>query len=243
MVHGIGARRSNWDGLSAYLRDDFTCIAYDLRGHGDSPVSGVPFGLDELVADLEALRAKLGIETAIVIGHSLGGMIGPAYARAYPDHVAALGLLSTAAFRTADDSAKVKGVMKAMEDTSVEAMLDTLVNRWFTDEFQASHPDKVANRKNQIRETPLEVFLNVFRIYAETEMGPWLHEIETPSLVLTGELDSGCSPRLNEQIAGALKNSELVVLKGLKHNVLIEAPERVAAPLLRFLKTRSFAAA
>jgi len=239
MVHGIGARRSTWDGLLEYLRNDFTCITYDLRGHGESPSSALPFGLDELVADLEALRAKLGIEKASVIGHSLGGMIGPAYARAYPDRVAALGLLSTAAFRTADDSSKVKGVVKAMEETSVEAMLDTLVNRWFTDEFQASHPEKVANRKKQILETPLGVFLNVFHIYAETEMAPWLHEIETPSLVLTGELDGGCSPRLNEQIARALKNSELVVLKGLKHNVLIEAPERVAPPVLHFLKMHS----
>lgn len=243
MVHGIGARRSTWDGLAEYLRNDFTCIAYDLRGHGESPSSNLPFGLDELVADLEALRSKLGIEKAAVIGHSLGGMIGPAYARAYPSRVTALGLLSTAAFRTAEDSSKVKGVVKAMEDTSVEAMLDTLVNRWFTDDFQASHPDKVANRKKQILETPLKVFMNVFHIYAETEMSPWLHKIETPSLVMTGELDGGCSPRLNEQIARSLKNSELVVLQGLKHNILIEAPERVVPPVLRFLKTHSTARA
>jgi len=241
MVHGIGARRSTWDGLAEYLRKDFTCIAYDLRGHGESPRSDLPFGLDELVADLEALRLKLGIEKAAVIGHSLGGMIGPAYARAYPARVTALGLLSTAAFRTADDRSKVEDVLAAMENKSVEVMLDTLVNRWFTDEFQVSHPEKVANRKKQIVETPLDVFLNVFHIYAETEMGPWLNEIDTPSLVLTGELDGGCSPRLNEQIAHALRNSELVVLKGLKHNVLIEAPERVAAPVLRFLKMHSVA--
>src|ERR1700712_2271334 len=106
MVHGIGSRRSGWAQLVAELRSDFRCITYDLRGHGDSPNSGVPFGLDELVADLEALRAKLGIEKAHVIGHSLGGMIGPAYARAHPDRVLALGLLSTAAFRTDEDSAK-----------------------------------------------------------------------------------------------------------------------------------------
>src|SRR4051812_24942043 len=108
MVHGIGARRTSWAALTEHLKKDFTCIAYDLRGHGDSPKGNGSFGLEELVSDLEALRAKLGIERAHVIGHSLGGMIAPAYARGYPDRVMALGLLSTAAFRTEDDAAKVR---------------------------------------------------------------------------------------------------------------------------------------
>ena len=66
-------------------------------------------------------------------------------------------------------------------------------------------------------------------------MGPWLHEIQTPCLVLTGELDGGCSPRLNHFIAGELGQSELVVLDGLKHSILMEAPDRVASPLKTFL--------
>ncbi|MDB5611053.1 MAG: alpha/beta hydrolase [Bradyrhizobium sp.] len=239
MVHGIGARRATWAGLIEHLKNDFTCIAYDLRGHGASPHGDGQFGLDELVADLEALRSRLNIEKASIVGHSLGGMIGPAYARAYPDRVSALGLFSTAAFRTPDDSAKVKGVVKAMEDTSIEAALDTLVIRWFTDEFQSNNPDKIAVRKKQVLETDPGVFLNVFHIYAETEMSPWLHEVKTPSLVLTGELDGGCNPRLNKQIAQALENSELVILDGLKHAILIEAPDRVASPTLKFLKAHS----
>ena len=44
-----------------------------------------PYTLDDLVEDLEALRAELGIERAHFMGHSLGGMIGPAYARKYPE--------------------------------------------------------------------------------------------------------------------------------------------------------------
>jgi pimeloyl-ACP methyl ester carboxylesterase len=236
MVHGIGSRRTGWAGLTEHLKDQFTCIAYDLRGHGDSPKGPGPFGLDELVADLEALRAKLGIEQAHVIGHSLGGMIAPAYARAYPDRVKALGLLSTAAFRTEDDSAKVRGVVTAMEQKGIAQVLGTLADRWFTDKFQAEHPERIEARKRQVIETDPAVFLNVFHIYAETEMSPWLHEVTAPSLVLTGELDGGCNPRLNMQIADALPNSELVILEGLKHAILIEATERVAPPVARFLK-------
>jgi pimeloyl-ACP methyl ester carboxylesterase len=235
MVHGIGARRQGWARLVELLRDRFTCITYDLRGHGDSPLPDGPFGLDELVADLEALRIRIGIDAAHVIGHSLGGMIGPAYARAHPDRVRSLGLLSTAAFRTEDDRAKVRAVVAAMEEKGIPKILDTLTQRWFTDGFAAAHPEVIEARKAQVVATDPGVFLNVFRIYAETEMAPWLHEVTAPSLVLTGELDGGCSPRLNKQIAEALPNARLVVLEGLKHAILIEASDRVAPPVADFL--------
>jgi 3-oxoadipate enol-lactonase len=235
MIHGIGASRQSWDGLVRLLRDRFRCISYDLRGHGRSPMVPVPFGLDDLVDDLETLRAELGIERAHFIGHSLGGMIGPAYARRYPQHVISLGLLSTAAGRTADDSAKVKGVVAAMEEKGIPPVLETLKDRWFTPEFGQKRPEVIANRLKQVIETDAGVFLNVFHIYAETEMAPWLHEVKSPSLVLTGEFDGGCPPRLNEFIAGELENSELVILEGLRHAILLEAPERVAGPVGAFL--------
>lgn len=234
-IHGIGARKTAWAKLTEHLKGDFTCIAYDLRGHGDSPLPDGRFGLDELVDDLEALRARLGIEKAHFAGHSLGGMIGPAYARRYPDRVLSLGLYSTAAFRTEDDSAKVKAVVAAMREKGIGQVLDTLTARWFTDDFAAGRPDIIEWRKKQVMDTDPDVFLNVFDIYAETEMSPWLHELTAPSLVLTGELDGGCNPRLNKKIAGALRNSELVILDGLKHAILIEATERVAPPVKGFL--------
>ncbi len=100
----------------------------------------------------------------------------------------------------------------------------------------AARPDVIEWRKKQVVETDGDVFLNVFDIYAETEMGPWLHEVTAPSLVLTGELDGGCNPRLNRQIAEALPNSELVILDGLKHAILIEASDRVGPPVKAFLR-------
>lgn len=236
LIHGIGARKTAWAKLVDHLKQDFTCIAYDLRGHGESPLPDGRFGLDELVDDLEALRARLGIDKAHFAGHSLGGMIGPAYARRYPGRVLSLGLYSTAAFRTEDDSAKVKAVVAAMRDRGIGQVLDTLTARWFTDAFAARRPDIIEWRKRQVMDTDPDVFLNVFDIYAETEMSPWLHEVAAPSLVLTGELDGGCNPRLNRQIAAALPNAELVILDGLKHAILIEATERVAPPVKAFLE-------
>ena len=235
MVHGIGSRRVTWDGLLPGLEDHFTCIRYDLRGHGESPIPPVPYSLDDLVDDLEALRMRLGHERIHVIGHSLGGQIGPAYARAHPEHAASVILLSTAAGRTDEDSAKVKGVVAKMRAEGVGPALGALLDRWYTDEFIETRPDAIQNRIDQVLGTPEEVFLSVFDVYAGTEMAPWLHEVTCPCLVMTGEFDGGCNPRLNRFIANELPDAELVILDDLKHSILIEAPDRVAAPVKDFL--------
>ena len=54
--------------------------------------------------------------------------------------------------------------------------------------------------------------------------------------MLTAEFDGGSNPRLNRFIAGELKISELVILHGLRHDIPNEAPDRVADPLLDFLR-------
>jgi 3-oxoadipate enol-lactonase len=236
LIHGIGASRASFAGLIPLLRSQYRCISYDLRGHGASPVPKPPYTLDDLVEDLEALRKELGIERAHVAGHSLGGMIGPAYARKYPQHVLTLGLWSTAAFRTGDDSAKVKGVVAAMRSKGIPQVLETLRDRWFTPEFAERRPDVITRRMQQVIDTDPEVFLSVFDIYAETEMSPWLHEVKHPCLVLTGENDGGCNPRLNRQIAAALPDAELVILPVLRHAILLEAAGQVAPPVQDFLQ-------
>ena len=239
LVHGIGARKTTWDKLIVGLKDRFTCVSYDLRGHGESPVPPTPYTLDDLVDDLEALRQKLGHEKIHVAGHSLGGMIGPAYARAYPEHTLSVGLLSTAAGRSEDDRAKLKAVGDAMEQNGIAETLGTFVARWFTDAFIQAHPDLVEARLQQVNDTPADVFLCVFWIYATTEMAPWLHEVKCPCLVLTGELDGGCNPRLNQFIDGELPDSRLVILEGLKHALMIEASEQVLPHLREFLLGQS----
>lgn len=235
LVHGIGARKTTWNELIDGLKQDFTCVSYDLRGHGDSPIPPTPYSLKDLVDDLEALRRKLGHQKIHVAGHSLGGMIGPAYAYAYPEHILSVGLLSTAAGRTEDDRAKLKAVGEAMEQNGVVETLETFVERWFTDAFIEAHPDLIEARLQQVKDTPADVFLNVFWIYATTEMAPWLHQIKCPCLVLTGELDGGCNPRLNKFIHAELPDSRLVILDGLKHSLMIEASDRVLPHLREFL--------
>lgn len=235
LIHGVGGRAQAWARVVDFLKPNFTCFAYDLRGHGASPKSALPITLDDLVADVEALREEIGIEKINVFGNSLGGMVAPAYARAYPNRTASVGLISTAAFRTPEDSARVRAVADAIRKEGVEKLVDGFVSRWFTEDFLKDSPEIVQARKQQVLGTDPAVFADVFRLYAETEMSPWIHEVSVPGLVLTGENDVNCSPRLNKEIAAALRGSKLVVVDHAKHGLVIESPRRVADEITSFL--------
>ena len=163
-------------------------------------------------------------------------MIAPAYAIKFPNRVLSAGLLSTVAGRSDVDKNNVLKIISEMEKTSVEQTLQKLTTRWFTDEFIEENPDLVKTRLKQVIDTDPEVFLNVFKIYANTEMITWLKNISKPCLLMTGENDLGCSPDHNKKMASEILNSKLVILPKYKHSFLIEAPKEVAKNLIDFIK-------
>ena len=144
--------------------------------------------------------------------------------------------LSTVAGRSEDDKNKVFKIINEMERTGIEHTLQNLTSRWFTDDFIKTNPDLVNNRLKQVIDTDPEVFLNVFKIYANTEMISWLKNLSKPCLLMTGENDGGCSPEHNKKMANEIQNSKLVILPKYKHSFLIEAPHEVSKNITEFIK-------
>jgi 3-oxoadipate enol-lactonase len=239
MVHGIGSHMQGWNFIVENLKSDFRCVTFDLRGHGVSPETGENFGMEELVADLEALRLRLELDRFHLMGHSLGAMVAASYARRFADRPRSLALFSTAAFRNAEDKARIRALVEDIRQNGLSASLDRLVRRWYTDRFIEANPEFIARRKEHLLRMNQRVLLNVFEIYAEYEMGPWLHEIGLPTLIVTGEDDPGCNPRLNGQISKAMPNAQLVILTGLKHSILVEGADALADIIRRFLTSET----
>ena len=236
LTHGIGAAKNAWRFMTSELSKYFTVVTYDLRGHGNSPVTNKNFTLDDLVLDLEKIREKTKIDKGHFMGHSLGGMIAPAYAKKFPNRVLSVGLLSTVAGRSEEDRNSVLKIISEMEISGIERTLQKLTTRWFTDEFISKNPDLVKNRLKQVIDTDPDVFLNVFKIYANTEMISWLKNLSVPCLLMTGENDAGCSPQHNKIMANEINNSKLVILEKYKHSFLIEAPQEVSKNIIEFIK-------
>lgn len=92
-LHGITSNARAWDGIAAELAPLYRTIAPDLRGRGDSGKPNGPYGLNVHAADAVALMDQLGIDKAVVIGHSLGALIGMEFAATYPDRIRKLVLV------------------------------------------------------------------------------------------------------------------------------------------------------
>lgn len=92
LLHGSGCDAADWASVLAARPPGLRCVCPDLRGHGNSavPVSG--FGLDDLAGDVVDLLDRLGLERAILAGHSLGGFVAM-LAAARSERVAGLVLL------------------------------------------------------------------------------------------------------------------------------------------------------
>lgn len=91
-VHGITASHLAWAAVAAAL-PDFRVIAPDLRGRGRSNSLPGPFGMHAHAGDLVSVMDALGIDRAIVAGHSMGAFVAVALADAAPERVSSLVLV------------------------------------------------------------------------------------------------------------------------------------------------------
>ncbi|MEV0583376.1 alpha/beta hydrolase [Nonomuraea sp. NPDC050310] len=89
LLHGRCANRNDWNGIVRDLAATYRVYTLDLRGHGESSRPGA-YALPEMAEDVRAFLDALGIERAVVVGHSLGGMVAYHLAAAHPERVSAL---------------------------------------------------------------------------------------------------------------------------------------------------------
>ena len=92
LIHGWGGRaRRQWHSTVSDLRASYRFFGLSLRGHGQSDeVDDPEYGLSELAADCDALRAAIGLERWLVVGYSFGGLVAFTYASLYPERVTAV---------------------------------------------------------------------------------------------------------------------------------------------------------
>lgn len=93
LVHGWACDGSDWSWLASDLAADHRVVVIDLRGHGRSTAGVDRYGPRVLAEDMAAVLDRLGIDRAVVVGHSMGGYAASAFSVEFSDRVSALVLI------------------------------------------------------------------------------------------------------------------------------------------------------
>lgn len=235
LVHGVGANLRSWDAVAERLVPTRKVIRLDLRGHGLSDPIRAPITLEDFAADVIAVMDAAGVGQADLVGFSLGGMIAQCLAVTRPERFRRVALLSAVAGRTEEERAKVVSRLDLLRRDGIAAVTGAARDRWFTERFARENPQRIEARIAELMANDLESYIEAYRVFGTSEMAPRLHEIRHRSLVLTGEHDVGSNTRMARFMHETIPDSELVILDGLKHSILVEASDLVADHLLLFL--------
>jgi pimeloyl-ACP methyl ester carboxylesterase len=218
------------------LAPAFRVLRLDLRGHGQSGHIEVALTLDDLVQDVVDALDTCAVPAAHIAGFSLGGMIAQALALQHADRVQRLVLLSAVAGRTAEERERVQARLAILREQGIEAITGAAQDRWFTPEFIARNPDLVQRRMLQLRENHAPSYAAAYTVFSTSDLGGRLHAIRVPTLIATGEHDVGSNTRMARFMHAQIPGSRLEILPGLRHSILVEAPELVTQLVRNFLQ-------
>ena len=249
---------STYFGDLAALWEQFTLIMLNPRGTGgsDRPSASGAYEIDDYVHDLEELRAHLGQERILLLGHSHGGVVAMAYAAAHPARVRRLVLASTLARFGPDQEAAMRAGMDkragqpwaadafaALEEEQAgnfqsDAELSPIVFRELPLYFAHFGPAEAGYldtlRSELINADALKLFND--KIFNTFDLRDRLSAITAPTLVITGEEDFICGPVCASEISSAIKGSRLVLVGDAGHQVFVEQPQAFHDEVANFLE-------
>ena len=236
LIHGVGADGTSWDEVAASLAPEFRILRLDLRGHGRSGHIDGASALDDFVRDVVDVLDACAVPAAHIVGFSLGGMIAQGIALQHADRVRRLVLLSAVAGRTTEECERVQTRLAILREQGIAAITGAAQERWFTPEFIARNPDLVERRMRQLQENHPPSYAAAYTVFSTSDLGDRVHAIRVPTLIATGEYDVGSNTRMARFMHNQIKGSRLEILPGLRHSILVEAPDLVARLVHDFLR-------
>jgi pimeloyl-ACP methyl ester carboxylesterase len=227
LLHGYPLDHSIWEPIIPWLEDDFDLILPDLRGFGESQAVGTDIGLSDFSADVAALLDQLYIRKAAVVGHSMGGYVALAFARAYPGGVLGLGLVSSQAL--ADSPENKAGRYRQAESILAHGVRE--VAEGMSVKLTAK-PDLQARLKELILRQRPEGLAGALRAIAERpDSTAFLSGFNFPVAIVHGLEDALIPIERARMVQAAVPESHLTEIPDTGHMPMMEAPQRTAEAL------------
>jgi len=227
LVHGYPLDHTIWEEVVPLLKDHLDLILPDLRGFGQSDVVESQYKITDIAADIAGLLDHLDIEKTVIAGHSMGGYVALAFARAYPERTLGLGMVSSQApadpperkqgrYDAAAETMKT-GVNPVADSMSVKLSSDERVQAYVRALIAAQRPAGLAGALKAMAE--------------RDDSTPALSDFQFPVALVHGEADELIPIQRAREIKAAIPKATLVELSGVGHMPMMEDPQATAAAL------------
>jgi 3-oxoadipate enol-lactonase len=187
LAGSLGSTLDMWRPQVEPLSRQFRLLCVDHRGHGGSPVPPGPYRMADLAGDVVALLDELGLQRVAWCGLSLGGMVGMYLASEHPERISRLVLCCTSA--CFPDLTPWRDRIAAVAEGGTGPIADSVVERWFTPDWAAAHPDVVAEAVGMVAGTPDAGYLACCQAIEAWDHRDRLPAITAPTLVIGGSAD------------------------------------------------------
>jgi 3-oxoadipate enol-lactonase len=236
-VTGIANDLTMWDTQVEALGKDYRTLRYDLRGHGDTQATEGDYSMELLVRDLTGLLTELNIEKTHLVGLGLGGAIVQAFAIEHPQRVNTLMPCCCRAKMVPEFAAMWHKLREEVANEGVEVVVESTVQRWFSDEFKAANPKVLQNVRNMIRATTTLGYLGVTAAFLGLNIEDKLPQIKAPTLYISGAEDKvGGPPALMAELAKKVPGAQHRSVPKAAHIANIQNPAGFNKEVGDFLK-------
>ena len=243
LSHALGCDLSMWDGVAAILKQRFTVLRYDHRGHGQSAAPAGPYTMDMLADDAAALiQVQAAGGPVHFVGLSMGGMTAQSLAARYPQLVKSITIANAANHYNEAVRAMWHARMATVEAQGVGAIAEGAIQRWFTPEFCADIAGgsavRVADVRQRLEKMAAAPYVASCAAVAGMDFRASNAGIRCPALVIAGTRDEATPVALSEAIVSSLPGARLATLPAA-HLSAVEQPAAFAALLEAFFAEQS----
>jgi 3-oxoadipate enol-lactonase len=235
-ITGIANDLTMWDGQVPALERDFKVLRYDLRGHGGSETTPGEYTIGILVEDLRTLLDQRQVQKTSLVGLGLGGAIAQAFAIEHPARVERLMPCCCRARMVPDFAAMWHKLRETVQKNGLETIVEPTVQRWFSEDFKAAHPEVLEKIRRMIRGTTQQGYLGVTAAFLGLDVENGLGRITAPTLYVSGANDHlGGPPELMKGLAAKVKGAKHLSVPNAAHIANIQNPEGFNQVLREFL--------
>jgi len=239
LIHGFPLSGQLYQSQLAGLSNRFQVITPDLRGFGKSQAPDANASIEIYAKDMLALLDRLGIQTAIIGGHSMGGQITLEMYRERPDRFAGMLLIDTNPMAASFvEKGEWQGYRQQGVNAGVSSIVPIIEPQLLTGVTRALEITKSTTMMNILAEASVNGVLGGGQALAtRADYTSLLGSINVPTLVLVGLEDPVYAFPVSQMTKAAIPNAQLAVILGASHASIFERPTLANDAILNWAAT------